>query len=121
MPRTFHKRILDTAVVLSWVFMSVHAFVVPSLAVGATTRASPSFVWCDTSLYAQDPNDNSEGSTRSGGGPLSFLFNPYDSKIPKEIEKEIYEAEAEERDVAKASHTSAETVVAAHPVLPVKK
>lgn len=30
---------------------------------------------------------------QQGGGPLSFLFNPYDSKIPKEIEKEIYEAE----------------------------
>jgi hypothetical protein len=34
-----------------------------------------------------------EPDKKEGGGPLSFLFNPYESKIPKEIEKEIYEAE----------------------------
>lgn len=38
-----------------------------------------------TTMYAEPPSE--------GGGPLSFLFNPYESKIPKEIEKEIYEAE----------------------------
>jgi hypothetical protein len=43
-----------------------------------------------TQIHAE-PNNNT--SNRDGGGPLSFLFNPYQSKIPKEIEKEIYEAE----------------------------
>jgi len=41
-------------------------------------------------LFAQPSNGNS----RDNDNPLGFLFNPYESKIPKEIEKEIYEAES---------------------------
>uniref|UniRef100_A0A7S2Y3F4 Uncharacterized protein n=1 Tax=Entomoneis paludosa TaxID=265537 RepID=A0A7S2Y3F4_9STRA len=39
-------------------------------------------------LFEQQKNDND-----GGGNPLKALFNPYESKIPKEIEREIYEAE----------------------------
>lgn len=41
-------------------------------------------------LFAQPSN----GSGRDDDNPLGFLFNPYETKIPKEIEKEIYEAES---------------------------
>jgi len=40
------------------------------------------------------PQDNDETQPGGGGGILNFLLNPYESKIPKEIEKEIYAAEA---------------------------
>ncbi|GAX11664.1 hypothetical protein FisN_7Lh029 [Fistulifera solaris] len=39
-----------------------------------------------TAISNNDTNDNK--------GPLAFLLNPYESKIPKEIEKDIYDAEA---------------------------
>lgn len=61
-----------------------------SLSGAVITRTKPSL------LYAQDKKqeeNNVDGGGGGGGGPLSFLFNPYESKIPKEIEKEIYEAE----------------------------
>jgi hypothetical protein len=43
-------------------------------------------------LRAADPNKNTEPEKEKG--ILDFIFNPYESKIPKEIEKDIYSAEA---------------------------
>lgn len=47
----------------------------------------------------------------SGGGPFSFLFNPYESKIPSELYDEIYAAEAktaaaQERGVRVATYAA---------------
>ena len=42
-----------------------------------------------TTLWEQKNDDASTSSN-----PLGFLMNPYESKIPKEIEKDIYAAEA---------------------------
>jgi hypothetical protein len=48
-----------------------------------------------TRLAEQPPDKpNGEESKKNlSDGALDFLFNPYESKIPKEIEKEIYEIE----------------------------
>jgi hypothetical protein len=49
-----------------------------------------------TRLFAEQPPDKPtpEKSKDEGkGSALDFIFNPYESKIPKEIEKEIYEIE----------------------------
>ena len=79
------KLALGIAWVVVWYASLAHGFVVPSTATTATLHQDS--IRSTTALYAQE--ENSAG----GGGPLSFLFNPYESKIPKEIEKEIYEAE----------------------------
>jgi hypothetical protein len=39
-------------------------------------------------------SSNSSSSSNNKNNPLDFLFNPYESKIPKEVEAEIYRAEA---------------------------
>jgi hypothetical protein len=42
----------------------------------------------------EDDNDDDDDKERKNGkGPLDFLFNPYESKIPKELEGDIYEIE----------------------------
>ena len=79
---------LGIVVLLAWSTATtvVHAFVVPSTTTTTISTASRSIQpIATTALRAEEE--------KGGGGPLSFLFNPYDSKIPKEIEKEIYEAE----------------------------
>ncbi|KAL7566555.1 hypothetical protein ACA910_000625 [Epithemia clementina (nom. ined.)] len=38
-------------------------------------------------------NDNNDDNNNSNKNPFSFFINPYNSKIPKEIENEIYQAE----------------------------
>lgn len=62
----------------------LEAFLSPRLSLKHPTLSTP------TRIRAESDGNNSSGG---GGGPLSFLLNPYESKIPKEIEKEIYEAE----------------------------
>jgi hypothetical protein len=42
-----------------------------------------------------DDNDNPSNSNKgSSNNPLDFVFNPYETKIPKEAEADIYRAEA---------------------------
>lgn len=74
---------------VAWSSTAVHAFVVPLSTATAATSKVP-HIPTTTALRAEQEQGGGGGG---GGGPLSFLFNPYDSKIPKEIEKEIYEAE----------------------------
>eukprot|EP00977_Amphora_coffeiformis_P029914 scaffold43499_cov183-Amphora_coffeaeformis.AAC.1 len=82
----WNTRILLGAIVaLSWGCTSLQAFTVPPRAIAKIARA-PLSVVDTTALHAEEPSSG-------GAGPLSFLFNPYESKIPKEIEKEIYDAE----------------------------
>ena len=50
------------------------------------TRTKTKTTTTTTTIFA-DNNNN-------GGGPLSFLFNPYESKIPDALKDEIYAAEA---------------------------
>jgi hypothetical protein len=46
-------------------------------------------------LRAAGDDDNSKGSSsQSSNNPLDFILNPYESKIPKEVEADIYRAEA---------------------------
>jgi hypothetical protein len=48
-------------------------------------------------FLSDDDNNNSnnnQSERKKSGGPFDFLFNPYSSNIPKEIEAEIYAAEA---------------------------
>jgi len=70
-------------VVLSWHCTTLQAFALPPRVVGKIARTRS--VVEVTALRAEEP--------RGGFGPLSFIFNPYESKIPTEIEKEIYDAE----------------------------
>jgi len=60
---------------------------VASFLVSRQSTATSHFGSKTVSLYEQK-NDEA-----SGKNPLSFLFDPYESKIPKEVQKEIYEAE----------------------------
>jgi hypothetical protein len=49
-----------------------------------------------TRLAAEQPPDKptpEKSKSEGQGSALDFIFNPYESKIPKEIEKEIYEIE----------------------------
>jgi hypothetical protein len=41
-----------------------------------------------------EDSSNGGGEKKGSNNPLDFFLNPYESKIPKEIEAEIYEAEA---------------------------
>ncbi len=52
-----------------------------------TRRAKPTEQDDDTTAINSNDTNNKKG-------PLAFLLNPYESKIPKEIEKDIYAAEA---------------------------
>jgi hypothetical protein len=52
--------------------------------------ATPRSRWCLNA--APDPKSNTEPEKEKG--ILDFIFNPYESKIPKEIEKDIFAAEA---------------------------
>lgn len=87
MVECLRKRLFGLSLVLVCGVSPLQAFHVPHpqgvrLARASVTARAP----FDTRLCA-------EPDKKEGGGPLSFLFNPYESKIPKEIEKEIYEAE----------------------------
>lgn len=57
----------------------------------ATSLASAS-PFVRSRLYAADPDKVPEPEKEKG--VFDFIFNPYESKIPKEIEKDIYAAEA---------------------------
>jgi hypothetical protein len=60
------------------------------------SKASTStFGRCRPQLQANDPQSNAnDTSIQKEKGILDLIFNPYESKIPKEIEKEIFAAEA---------------------------
>ena len=64
---------------------SIDSFTVPPRAVSSSIDK--------VSIVVLQAEGDNKGGSDDNGGPLSFLFNPYESKIPKEIEKEIYEAE----------------------------
>lgn len=66
--------------------------------------AVASHAWLSPQSYSRPHHHGINGSTRSttsfymagndNQGPFSFLTNPYESKIPPELQKEIYAAEA---------------------------
>jgi hypothetical protein len=73
------------------------AFVVPAATrtAGVSTRplvVGTTFTRHTPRLFETSPEKPPEKPDKADG-PLDFIFNPYESKIPKEIEKEIYEAE----------------------------
>ena len=70
---------------VSWSFLLALA-TIPTLT--EAFSIAPSSARRATRIYSsEDPQDRQ-------GSPLDFILNPYDSKIPKELEAEIYKAEA---------------------------
>jgi len=78
----------------SLAFQRASSVVVPSFHATASSGRRP-----PTRLFEQQPPPEKP----KGGGPLDFILNPYESKIPKEIEKEIYEAEGNTAAAAERS------------------
>lgn len=66
-------------------------------------------------LEKREPSydEKTETKNRPSEGPLDFLLNPYQSKIPKELEKEIYEAEGKTQAAKDRSQRIALYAVAA--------
>jgi hypothetical protein len=62
----------------------------PPFAAVGTLQHTPSPT---TRLLASEQPPDDKKDKKEGNGALDFMFNPYENKIPKELEKEIYEAE----------------------------
>ena len=69
----------------------------PFSTTGATTaglaRRTPSLLLVLRGSSRNEEDGNNNNNNNNNNNPLDFLFNPYESKIPKEVEKDIYEAE----------------------------
>lgn len=80
----------------AWVLPRPSPHLPPLLSKSYTQHSIPGLTSPKKALHASSGDEKSSDNQddNNQGGPLGFLLNPYESKIPPELKDEIYRAEA---------------------------